>query len=257
MSFCINCGKGLAPDDMFCQSCGKPVVKEETNQDVFQTPKQSEQQAYQPPPQSVQKAYQPTPQPPPQQQYQQQHYQQPAKKKSKLPVILIILFIILALGGVGSYFAYKYITNKTSEAVEKLNTKLEKEITKEIPKEIPKEVPKENPKEELKKEDGNNLVEKKEEPVTKTKSGKTDCGYYPYLSTRKISADELDGTPFEDLRLMRNEIFMRHGLIFKSEDLKKYFSQFPCYNPKYDDVTSMLTEIEKYNINIIKGNEKR
>lgn len=246
MSFCINCGKGLAPDDMFCQSCGKPVVKNETKEDVFQSPQQPIKQNNQATPQQTVQ--------------QPQYSQQPIKKSGGGKMFIIIgiivfLFLLIVGGGIAGYF---YISKKA----ETISEDLKKEITKEIPKDIKKEEPKQNTvKEEIPDEektlDTKTTEKNVETPTNNLKKEKTDCGYYPYLSTRKISADELDGTPFEDLRLMRNEIFMRHGLIFKSADLKSYFSKFPCYNPRYDDVTSMLTEIEKYNINIIKGNEKR
>lgn len=242
MSFCINCGKGLGHDDLFCQSCGKPVVKEETKQDVFQTPQQPVQQNYKQPVQ------------------QPQYYQEPPKKSggSKMFIIIgiiVFLFLLIVGGGIAGYF---YISKKA----ETISDDLKKEITKDMPKDIKKEEPKQNTvKEEVPLEektlDPKTTENNVETPTNNLKKEKTDCGYYPYLSTRKISADELDGTPFEDLRLMRNEIFMRHGLIFKSADLKSYFSKFPCYNPRYDDVTSMLSDIEKHNINIIKGNEKR
>jgi hypothetical protein len=54
---------------------------------------------------------------------------------------------------------------------------------------------------------------------------------------------------------MRNEIFARHGYIFKTNDMKLYFESQAWYSPKYEDVTSFLTEIEKGNIELIKRYE--
>lgn len=47
-----------------------------------------------------------------------------------------------------------------------------------------------------------------------------------------------------ELRLMRNEIFARHGYIFKSADLRNHFSKQPWYNARYSNVDAMLTPIE-------------
>ncbi len=50
------------------------------------------------------------------------------------------------------------------------------------------------------------------------------------------------------LRLMRNEIFARYGYIFKSDDLKEYFSKKIWYAPEHETVDHLLTEIDKGNI---------
>jgi hypothetical protein len=55
---------------------------------------------------------------------------------------------------------------------------------------------------------------------------------------------------------MRNEIFAAHGYIFKSADLRDYFSKTKWYNPKFPDVTDKLTDIEKHNIQLILKYEK-
>lgn len=81
-------------------------------------------------------------------------------------------------------------------------------------------------------------------------------GDYPDASIRVLTASELSGYSKRELKLMRNEIFARHGYIFKTEDMKKYFSSKQWYEPKYNDVNSMLTDIEQQNIGTIKQLEK-
>ena len=59
----------------------------------------------------------------------------------------------------------------------------------------------------------------------------------------------------EELRLARNEIFARHGMIFGVDDLKEYFSSKSWYNPTipgdefYDRVE--MSMIEEANIVLI------
>ena len=54
---------------------------------------------------------------------------------------------------------------------------------------------------------------------------------------------------------MRNEIFARHGYIFQTNDMKAHFKSQDWYIPKYNDVNSMLTDIEIKNIELIKRYE--
>lgn len=61
----------------------------------------------------------------------------------------------------------------------------------------------------------------------------------------------------EDLDVMRNEIFAEYGYKFKSEKWQNYFSKFPWYNPQHENVEEFLSEIDKYNIDVILKVKKR
>jgi len=52
----------------------------------------------------------------------------------------------------------------------------------------------------------------------------------------------------DELRLLRNSIYAKYGRIFSSKDLTDYFSKFSWYIPKKKNVDSLLTEIDKINI---------
>lgn len=80
-------------------------------------------------------------------------------------------------------------------------------------------------------------------------------GIYPEGSTRLLRETDMDGLTSWDLKVMRNEIFARHGYIFKTEEMTAYFSQKSWYTPRYDDVTDLLTSIEKKNVEFIKRYE--
>lgn len=81
-----------------------------------------------------------------------------------------------------------------------------------------------------------------------------DCSY-DIACERYLTYDDIKDLNKEDLRIMRNWIFARHGYIFKSADLKEYFGQQPWYTPRYKNVNSMLSDIEEYNIAFIKRYE--
>lgn len=61
----------------------------------------------------------------------------------------------------------------------------------------------------------------------------------------------------QHLRLLRNLIFARHGLIFNSPDLVSYFSRFGWYNPRYDNVDHLLANVDRWNIQRIQAFENR
>lgn len=71
-------------------------------------------------------------------------------------------------------------------------------------------------------------------------------GRYPFASERLLTDEELACYPSAELRLMRNEIYARHGYIFKSEDLAAHFGAQSWYTPRTSQVT--LSDIEQKNV---------
>ena len=85
--------------------------------------------------------------------------------------------------------------------------------------------------------------------------GSSNSGRFPQASERILSSSDLSGLSKYDLKIMRNEIFARHGYIFTTSDMKQYFSNQDWYSPRYGNVTSMLTNIERKNIVLIQQYE--
>ena len=52
----------------------------------------------------------------------------------------------------------------------------------------------------------------------------------------------------DELRLLRNTIYAKHGMIFQSNDLRSHFQQFSWYNQTSNNVESRLTDRDKWNI---------
>jgi len=80
-------------------------------------------------------------------------------------------------------------------------------------------------------------------------------GKFPQASQRLLTVSDLRNLDKNSLRIMRNEIFARHGYVFQTDDMKAYFRNQSWYVPKYDNVSSMLTTIEKKNIEMIRSYE--
>ena len=80
-------------------------------------------------------------------------------------------------------------------------------------------------------------------------------GKFPEASERLLTASDLQNLSKNDLKIMRNEIFARHGYIFQTNEMKTYFKYQDWYSPQYNNVNSMLTSIEQQNIELIKRYE--
>ncbi len=80
---------------------------------------------------------------------------------------------------------------------------------------------------------------------------------YLVAPDRVLSEAELQGRSQAELRVMRNEIFARHGRIFQSADLNTYFSAKPWYKQDQNYADSMLSEVDRQNVNILQEREDK
>lgn len=84
-------------------------------------------------------------------------------------------------------------------------------------------------------------------------------GYIFYDSdSRYLTGDELSGLSSWELKVARNEIYARHGRLFKDDALQEYFNSCYWYNgyispDSFND--NVLNDVELYNIKLIKKYE--
>jgi hypothetical protein len=76
------------------------------------------------------------------------------------------------------------------------------------------------------------------------------------LSTEVLTEETLSGLFTEDLRILRNEIFARHGRVFKDAELQKYFVSQAWYQPNPEFKDDQLNETEFKNLSAIKSAEE-
>jgi len=81
-------------------------------------------------------------------------------------------------------------------------------------------------------------------------------GRYGLASCDYLRGNDLDYIPPRELRLIRNEIFARHGHRFRDPYLQAHFAQQYWYRPLFDDVTHLLTPLEIANIRFIQEKER-
>lgn len=76
-----------------------------------------------------------------------------------------------------------------------------------------------------------------------------------FASDPKLGIDDVLRIPPDQLRIVRNEIYARHGRAFKSADLQAHFGAQPWYSadPAYSD--ARLTENDKANAALLKSFE--
>ena len=79
------------------------------------------------------------------------------------------------------------------------------------------------------------------------------------LNTRWVELDifslaQLDN---QHLRLLRNMIYAKHGYIFNSQELISYFTRFDWYNPKFNNVDELLTNVDRMHIQMIQAFENK
>ncbi|MCT8335839.1 YARHG domain-containing protein [Leptospira sp. 85282-16] len=75
------------------------------------------------------------------------------------------------------------------------------------------------------------------------------------IENQKISKEDIQNVKnLEDLRILRNSIFAKHGRLFNDKNLKSFFEKQSWYSPKKDSQIT-LTEIDKINLNLIRNSE--
>ena len=80
-------------------------------------------------------------------------------------------------------------------------------------------------------------------------------GKYPQASTRTLKTGDVENMRPEDLRIMRNEIYARHGYTFRLADMREYFDRQDWYMPISMNVSTQLTNQESKNEALIKKYE--
>jgi len=86
-------------------------------------------------------------------------------------------------------------------------------------------------------------------------SDRVSADVLPESSKRVIHDNELSVLNENDLWLARNEIFARHGYVFRDGELLRYFSQFDWYKPR--TIAPELSSVELSNVESIQRYEDK
>jgi hypothetical protein len=160
------------------------------------------------------------------------------------PVIVGALagLLILAVGGLAAFALRDYFLPATTTATPTPTPAPQPTPQKEII--VVRETPAET------------KPEPTQPPVETPPETRGTPGRFPQASQRNLSGGDLAELNCGDLKIMRNEIFARHGFIFKTPDMAGYFSRQSWYRGTSRDVTARLSATERGNIAVIKSYEE-
>lgn len=193
--------------------------------------------------------------------------EEPKKKKKRIVPFLIGLLIFLLLVGLAVIFIFAKNegllpfgrnTDETREAADDYDEDESEDEPDDGTEEESTVEETETERETAKETETIKQTEEAEE-TTAPQEEEADGEYiFPNSSTELLTDADLSNLNESMLRLARNEIFARHGMIFESDDLKEYFSCCSWYKPSVDAKTmdqnyeSIMNEVEKANISKIK-----
>lgn len=76
------------------------------------------------------------------------------------------------------------------------------------------------------------------------------------LGSRNLNKSDLSGLTSRELTYLRNSIYAKHGYVFKSDELDRYFSQFSWYHRDYSVTDDILNSTERANTKLIREYQK-
>ncbi len=169
------------------------------------------------------------------QQQQQPHYvQQPKSNNTTTMLIAVLSAVIAAVFGAAVVYFLTHTTHDTASTTNNTTTVVRDTIvrTETVVQQVPAQT----------------TQTAQPAATTQTASAYSAAGQglYPFASTRRLSERELSGYTARQLKIMRNEIYARHGYIFQTADMKNYFAAQPWYRPVSNSVS--LSSIEQANV---------
>lgn len=103
-----------------------------------------------------------------------------------------------------------------------------------------------------------NNVQQTEVPAEETQEVEQlflDDGFiFPDSDTELIAQEEIENLSDSDLTYAINEIYARHGYIFRSDELRQYYEQFSWYMgeiPSSEFSVDCFNQIEQQNWNLL------
>lgn len=177
------------------------------------------------------------------------YYEEKRVMYLKVIIAILVAFIFIF----GCVIGWICIDNKIEEATKnKDNTNANIETEKD-----PSVIIVENDGESSKKETTVIRHEYVNPPQSKSNTSQNNSSnndyIFPYSNCSYLTDDDLRYLSKEQLALARNEIFARHGYVFKMEVYRNYFKSKSWYvqDSSYDGSMSALNAYEQANVNLI------
>lgn len=81
-------------------------------------------------------------------------------------------------------------------------------------------------------------------------------GDFPAASTRYLEVPDVENMLPEEIEMIRNEIYARHGYSFTNLKIRRIFDAKDWYMPMGVDIRDQLTELEAHNIDLLYNYEE-
>ena len=102
------------------------------------------------------------------------------------------------------------------------------------------------------KSDNAKRAESSNSSSSKSDENRNNGFIFPHSSQRKLTVDEVTGLGGDVAQDAINEIYARHGYVFKTKSIQKYYESQSWYHKNYNFNESDLSEIESYNIGLLR-----
>ena len=223
--FCKNCGNQLKSGDMFCPQCGMRVSGQEQprGQNVY---------------------------------FEEESRGNNGILYTLIGVLTALIISVLAFGG---YYLMK--EKKNADSVQ-ASAKIEEEKVQSIPATAtPTPIATATPVATATAVPVPTVIATPVPTAVPTTAPVQTGGYYifPNSSSSYLSYAQVDALSLYEMYLARNEIYAKHGRIFKNSDLQQYFGSQSWYVPMYSPETfdeGVFNAYEKENIKLIKSVEQ-
>lgn len=219
---CPQCGSFIESDSLFCGECGYRFSKIENNdfssdENTFITNEQPQESTI-----------------------ISDNSKQMPKNKEKAQKNNILIYVLLSIVAILLCCCiYMFLNSNSSDVNNNSNTNINTEIDNS---------------------ENNALADNESKEIENTEDAEAnestddleengDC----LLPTDKkyITFDDLEEFSKDEVALIRNEIYARHGYVFQSEPFKSYFSEKEWYIPNPDFTDAEFSEIELTNKDLI------
>lgn len=158
-------------------------------------------------------------------------------KKTSSIVIVVLLVAVLLSAAVGSYYI-SFSKFSSDDLKQSQKTSAEKSKDNSNDQVVPQK----------KSDENSDIVDAKSKTDTK-KTDPSSSYIFPKSKSEKLLESNVAPLSKENLALARNEIYARHGYVFKAEPFKSYFNSKSWYkpNPNFKGLDTEFNAVELYN----------
>lgn len=244
---CKNCGALMKPGTFFCANCGTenyPMSEEATV--LFSDNQQTVIDSYTDSQTVITNPVQwNTPQPQP---------QPPEKKANTGLIVAIVVMAVIIIAGIAAIIGYSAGHNDDTAVTKQPETTTES-ATQSVEAVVQQETTTAAPETEAARTTAAPTVNQQTVPTFTYNDNNTQSSQFLFDSANQyITKSYLSTCTRDEITIILNEMYARHGYIFKDAELREYFnsqSWYVGYTTSMEEAASYFNKIETANLNTI------